>query len=168
MESKYFYPGRFEFYNLHCVPWRQILDGFSENMCPVSYIPPPWDTVHVNNQVSKAKLPLPFKRFLHPSLPESPSKLRFKEALSVQVFVNGGTTTIAKTHETTTTKQSMEEKNHNNDDDDATANIATTVSVGVPDLLRNVGEFPETFLWELFCVTKCLSIYETILSRYWW
>ena len=73
--------------------------------------------------------------------------MRFKEALSVQVFVNGGTTTIAKTHETTTTKQSMEEKNHNNDvDDDATANIATTVSVGVPDLLRNVGEFPETFL----------------------
>ena len=69
----------------------------------------------------------------------------FKEALSVQVFVNGGmaATTVAKTHKTTA-KQENEEEGGGNNRCGATTNIATRT--GVPDLLRNVGEFPETFL----------------------
>ena len=51
---------------------------------------------------------------------------------------------------TTKTKQKTEKHGTNNNGGGASANIAstttTTLETGVPDLLRNVGEFPETFL----------------------
>ena len=66
-----------------------------------------------------------------------------EEALSVQVFVDGGTATAAAatTHEAMTKQREAEDE----------ANPGTTAetlgaAAGVPDLLRNVGEFPETFL----------------------
>ena len=73
-----------------------------------------------------------------------------EEALSVQVFVDGGTVTAAAA----ITQEAMTKQREAEDE----ANPGTTAetlgaaaAAGVPDLLRNVGEFPETFLWRNIC-----------------
>ena len=67
-----------------------------------------------------------------------------EEALSVQVFVDGGTVTAAAaiTHEAMTKQREAEDEANPG----TTAETLGAAAAGVPDLLRNVGEFPETFL----------------------
>ena len=70
-----------------------------------------------------------------------------EEALSVQVFVDGGTVTTvtaATTHEAMTKQR--EAADEANSGTTAETVGAAAAAAGVPDLLRNVGEFPETFL----------------------
>ena len=68
-----------------------------------------------------------------------------EEALSVQVFVDGGTATAAAAtaHEAMTKQR--EAANEANSGTTAET-VGAAAAAGVPDLLRNVGEFPETFL----------------------
>ena len=67
-----------------------------------------------------------------------------EEALSVQVLVDGGTATAAAatTHEAMTKQREAEDEANPG----TTAEMLGAAAAGVPDLLRNVGEFPETFL----------------------
>ena len=67
-----------------------------------------------------------------------------EEALSVQVFVDGGTATAAAA----TTHEAMTKQREAADEANSVKTVGTVgaAAAGVPDLLRNVGEFPETFL----------------------
>ena len=69
-----------------------------------------------------------------------------EEALSVQVFVDGGTATAAAA----TTQEAMTKQREAEDEANSVKTVETVgaaaAAAGVPDLLRNVGEFPETFL----------------------
>ena len=70
-----------------------------------------------------------------------------EEALSVQVFVDGGTATAAAaTAHEAMTKQREAANEANSGTTAETVGAAEAAAAGVPDLLRNVGEFPETFL----------------------